>query len=462
VLGKVLVANRGEIALRVIRACRELGIRSVAVYSTADADSLHHELADESVCIGPPPAASSYLNVPAIISAAELTGADAIHPGYGFLAENARFAEICERVGLKFVGPDSRTIARMGDKVAARAAAARAGVPVTPGSEGLCRDVAEVKRVGAEVGYPLVIKASAGGGGKGMRVVEAEAEVEVAYLSASREAGANFGDGSVYVEKFLERLRHVEVQVLADSSGTTVAFPERDCSVQRRYQKLIEESPAPGLPQEIRDGLMGASADLIDSLGYEGAGTVEFVYAGNEFYFIEMNTRLQVEHPVTEMISGVDIVAEQLKVASGERLEVPEDALTPNGHAIEFRINAEDPRRNFLPQAGLVEVYNPPGGPGVRVDSHLYAGYRVPPHYDSLLAKLIVHARDREGAIRRGLRALDEFAISGLETTLPLHLAVLEDEEFRRVGVTTSFLAERELRDEGGLLRLVAAGSPSA
>ncbi|HZF57949.1 MAG TPA: acetyl-CoA carboxylase biotin carboxylase subunit [Rubrobacter sp.] len=461
-LGKVLVANRGEIALRVIRACRELGIRSVAVYSTADADSLHHELADESVCIGPPPPASSYLNVPAIISAAELTGADAIHTGYGFLAENARFAEICERVGLKFVGPDSRTIARMGDKVAARAAAAQAGVPVTPGSEGLCRNIAEVKRVGAEVGYPLVIKASAGGGGKGMRVVEAEAEVEDAYLSASREAGANFGDGSVYVERFLERLRHVEVQVLADSSGTTVAFPERDCSVQRRYQKLIEESPAPGLPQEIRDGLMGASADLIDSLGYEGAGTVEFVYAGNEFYFIEMNTRLQVEHPVTEMISGVDIVAEQLKVASGERLEVPEDALTPNGHAIEFRINAEDPRRNFLPQAGLVEVYNPPGGPGVRVDSHLYAGYRVPPHYDSLLAKLIVHARDREGAIRRGLRALDEFAVSGLETTLPLHLAVLEDEDFRRVGVTTSFLAERELRDEGGLLRLVAAGSPSA
>jgi len=462
VLGKVLVANRGEIALRVIRACRELGIRSVAVYSTADADSLHHGLADESVCIGPPPAASSYLNVPAIISAAELTGAEAIHPGYGFLAENARFAEICERVGLKFVGPDSRTIARMGDKVAARAAAAQAGVPVTPGSEGLCGSVAEVKRVGAEVGYPLVIKASTGGGGKGMRVVEAEAEVEDAYLSASREAGANFGDGSVYVEKFLERLRHVEVQVLADSSGTTVAFPERDCSVQRRYQKLIEESPAPGLPQEIRDGLMGASADLIDSLGYEGAGTVEFVYTGSEFYFIEMNTRLQVEHPVTEMISGVDIVAEQLRVASGESLEVPDDALIPNGHAIEFRINAEDPRRNFLPQAGLVEVYNPPGGPGVRVDSHLYAGYRVPPQYDSLLAKLIVHARDREAAIRRGLRALDEFAVSGLETTLPLHLAVLEDEEFRRGGVSTSFLADRELRDEGGLLRLVAAGSPSA
>ncbi len=461
-LGKVLVANRGEIALRVIRACRELGIRSVAVYSTADADSLHHELADESVCIGPPPAASSYLNVPAIISAAELTGADAIHPGYGFLAENARFAEICERVGLKFVGPDSPTIARMGDKVAARVAAARAGVPVTPGSEGLCRDVAAVKRVGAEVGYPLVIKASAGGGGKGMRVVEAEAEVADAYLSASREAGANFGDGSVYVEKFLERLRHVEVQVLADSSGTTVAFPERDCSVQRRYQKLIEESPAPGLPQEIRAGLMRASADLIASLGYEGAGTVEFVYSESEFYFIEMNTRLQVEHPVTEMISGVDIVAEQLKVASGERLEIPEDALIPNGHAIEFRINAEDPRRNFLPQAGLVEVYNPSGGPGVRVDSHLYAGYRVPPHYDSLLAKLIVHARDREAAIRRGLRALDEFAVSGLETTLPLHLAVLEDEEFRRGGVSTSFLAERELRDEDGLLRLVAAGSPSA
>jgi acetyl-CoA carboxylase, biotin carboxylase subunit len=455
VIGKVLVANRGEIALRIIRACRELGVRSVAVYSTADRDSLHHELADESVCIGPPPAVSSYLNVPAIISAAELTGADAVHPGYGFLAENARFAEICERVGLKFVGPNSSTIARMGDKAEAREAAVEAGVPVTPGSQGLCESVEEVKRVGAEVGYPLVIKASAGGGGKGMRVVEAETEVEAAYLGASREAGANFGDGSVYVEKYLERLRHVEVQVLADSHGETVTFPERDCSIQRRYQKLIEESPAPGLPEDVRDGLMAASADLIGSLGYEGAGTVEFVYADGEFYFIEMNTRLQVEHPVTEMISGVDIVAEQLKVVSGERLEIPEDALSPDGHAIEFRINAEDPSRNFLPQAGLVEVYNPPGGPGVRVDSHLYAGYMVPPHYDSLLAKLIVHARDREASIRRGLRALDEFAVSGMETTLPLHLAVLEDEEFRRGGVTTRFLMDRELVSEGGLLRLV-------
>ena len=454
-ISKVLVANRGEIALRIIRACRELGVRSVAVYSTADRESLHHELADESVCIGPPPAASSYLNVPAIISAAELTGAEAVHPGYGFLAENARFAEICERVGLSFVGPASGTIARMGDKAEARKAAAEAGVPVTPGSDGPCESVDEVKRVGAEVGYPLVVKASAGGGGKGMRVAEAEAEVEAAYLGASREAGANFGDGSVYVEKYLERLRHVEVQILADSHGETVTFPERDCSIQRRYQKLIEESPAPGLPGDVRDGLMAASADLVGSLGYEGAGTVEFVYADGEFYFIEMNTRLQVEHPVTEMICGVDIVAEQLKVVSGEPLEVPEDALSPDGHAIEFRINAEDPRRNFLPQAGLVEVYNPPGGPGVRVDSHLYAGYRVPPHYDSLLAKLIVHARDREASIRRGFRALDEFAVSGIETTLPLHLAVLEDEEFRRGGVTTRFLTDRELESEGGLLRLV-------
>jgi acetyl-CoA carboxylase, biotin carboxylase subunit len=453
-MGKVLVANRGEIALRVIRACRELGIRSVAVYSTADRDSLHHELADESVCIGPPPAASSYLNIPAIISAAELTGADAVHPGYGFLAENARFAEICERVGLTFVGPSSRTIAKMGDKAEARETAAEAGVPVTPGSDGLCESVEEVKHVGAEVGYPLVIKASAGGGGKGMRVVESEPEVGDAYLGASREAGATFGDGSVYVEKYLQRLRHVEMQVLADSHGTTATFPERDCSIQRRYQKLIEESPAPGLPDDVREGLMQASERLVDSLGYEGAGTVEFVYAEGEFYFIEMNTRLQVEHPVTEMISGVDIVAEQLKVASGGRLVVPPEALVPDGHAIEFRINAEDPGRNFLPQAGLVEVYNPPGGPGVRVDSHLYAGYRVPPNYDSLLAKLIVHSRDREGAIRRGLRALDEFAISGMETTVPLHLAVLEDEEFLGGGVTTSFLAERNLESEGGLLRL--------
>jgi acetyl-CoA carboxylase, biotin carboxylase subunit len=462
VIGKVLIANRGEIALRVIRACRELGVRSVAVYSTADADSLHRMLADEDICIGPPPASGSYLNVPAIISAAELTGSDAIHPGYGFLAENARFAEICERVKLKFVGPDSRTIARMGDKAEARKAAEEAGVPVSPGSDGPCASAVEVERVAGEIGYPLVIKASAGGGGIGMRIVHDVAEVEDAYLEASREAAANFGDGSVYVEKFLERQRHVEVQVLADAAGTRVAFPERDCSVQRRYQKLIEESPAPGLPQEVREGLTSAATALIDSLGYEGAGTVEFVYSGGEFYFIEMNTRLQVEHPVTEMVSGVDLVAEQLKVASGESLEIPEEALVPEGHAIEFRINAEDPRRGFLPQAGPVEFYNPPGGPGVRVDSHLYAGYTVPPHYDSLLAKLIVHAADREAAIRRGARALDEFAISGLETTLPLHLAVLEDEEFRRGGVSTSFLAERELRNESGLLRLATAGAPSA
>ena len=461
-VSKVLVANRGEIALRVVRACRELGVRSVAVYSTADADSLHRMLADEAVCIGPPPASGSYLNVPAIISAAELTGADAIHPGYGFLAENARFAEICERVRLKFVGPSSRVIASMGDKAEARRVARDAGVPVTPGSDGVCESVAEVRRVGSEVGYPLVIKARAAGGGKGMRVVRDEAEVEEAYLEASREAAANFGDGSVYVEKYLEEFRHVEVQVLADSLGTRVAFPERDCSIQRRYQKLVEESPAPGLPQEARVGLTSAALSLIDALGYEGAGTVEFIYSDGEFYFIEMNTRLQVEHPVTEMVSGVDLVAEQLKVASGERLEVPDEALTPDGHAIEFRINAEDPRRNFLPQSGPVEFYNAPGGPGVRVDSHLYAGYRVPAYYDSLLAKLIVHGADREVAIRRGMRALDEFALVGLETTLPLHLAILEDEEFRRGGVSTDFLAERELRNESGLLRLATTGAPSA
>jgi acetyl-CoA carboxylase biotin carboxylase subunit len=458
-IGKVLVANRGEIALRIIRACRELGIRSVAVYSTADRDSLHHELADESVCIGPAPAAQSYLNVPAIISAAELTGAEAVHPGYGFLAENARFAEILERVGLKLVGPSSRVIAMMGDKAAAREAARRAGVPITPGSDGLCGSAAEVKRVGAEVGYPLVIKASAGGGGKGMRVVESEDAVGNAFLSASREAGASFGDGAVYAERFLERLRHVEVQVLSDPSGTTVAFPERDCSVQRRYQKLIEESPAPHLPEGVRSGLLAAASRLVGSIGYEGAGTVEFVVHEEEFFFIEMNTRLQVEHPVTEMVSGVDLVAEQLRVASGEVLDLPASALVADGHAMEFRINAEDPRRNFLPQAGPVEFYNPPGGPGVRVDSHLYAGYRVPPNYDSLLAKLIVHARNRDAAVRRALRALDEFAVSGPDTTIPLHLAILEDEEFRRGGVATRFLQDRELRNEEGLLRLVRKGA---
>ena len=461
-LNKVLVANRGEIALRVIRACRELGIRSVAVYSTADADSLHRLLADEAVCIGPAHPSGSYLNIPAIISAAELRGADAIHPGYGFLAENARFAEICEACNIKFVGPRSETIALMGDKVSARRAAAEAGVPVTPGSDGPCRNAADVKHVGAEVGYPLLIKASAGGGGKGMRVVRSEDEVDAAYASASREAGAAFGDGSVYAERYLEKLRHIEVQVLADESGTTAAFPERDCSVQRRYQKLLEESPAPGLPERAREGMKRAAESLVDRLGYTGAGTVEFVYSGGEYYFIEMNTRLQVEHPVTEEVAGVDLVAEQLRVAGGEGLsfsgEVP-----ARGHAIEFRINAEDPRRGFLPQTGLVEFYNPPGGPGVRVDSHLYAGYKVSPYYDSLLAKLIVHAENREATVRRGARALDEFALAGLDTTLPLHLAILEDEDFRRGGVHTDFLAERELTGDGaGLPRLLAAGRSPA
>ncbi|MGI9049830.1 MAG: acetyl-CoA carboxylase biotin carboxylase subunit [Rubrobacteraceae bacterium] len=459
-IAKVLVANRGEVALRVIRACRELGVRSVAVYSTADADSLHRMLADEAVCIGPPPATSSYLNVPAIISAAELTGADAIHPGYGFLAENARFAEICERCNIKFIGPSSTVIAQMGDKATARNIAAAAGVPVTPGSDGVCRSVSEIKRVGAEVGYPLVIKASAGGGGKGMRVVHAEKDVKEAFLEASREAGASFGDGSVYVERYLESLRHVEVQVLADASGGLSVFPERDCSVQRRYQKLIEESPAPHLPAEIREGMMGAASSLVGSMGYEGAGTVEFVYSEGEFYFIEMNTRLQVEHPVTEMVTGVDLVAEQIRIAGGESLESSSDAHTrPVGHAMEFRINAEDPRRGFLPQTGPVEFYNPPGGPGVRVDSHLYPGYRVPPNYDSLLAKLIVHADNRDAALRRGARALDEFAVAGLETTLPLHLAIIEDEEFQRGGVSTSFLSVRELKNEKGLPRLALTGA---
>lgn len=447
-LGKVLVANRGEVALRVIRACRELGIRSVAVYSTADSDSLHRLLADESVCIGPPPASQSYLNMMAIISAAELTGADAIHPGYGFLSENARFAEICEAVNVRFVGPASETIARMGDKASARKAAQEAGVPITPGSDGILRSADEVKRVGAEVGYPLVIKASAGGGGKGMRVVRSEGEVAAAFVSASREAGASFGDGSVYAERYLESLRHVEVQVVADGEGGVAVYPERDCSVQRRYQKLVEESPAPNLPEGVRRGMHEAARSLVGALGYRGAGTIEFVVSGGGFYFIEMNTRLQVEHPVTEMVTGVDLVAEQLRVAMGEGLSAT-GGVPGTGHAVEFRINAEDPRRNFLPQTGLVAFYNPPGGPGVRVDSHLYAGFRVAPHYDSLLAKLIVHSGDRAGALRRGTRALDEFAIAGLETTLPLHLAILEDPVFQRGEHTTAFLAERKL--EGNL-----------
>jgi acetyl-CoA carboxylase, biotin carboxylase subunit len=452
VIDKVLIANRGEIALRVIRACRELGIRSVAVYSTADANSLHRVLADEAVCIGPPPARASYLNIPAIISAAELTGADAIHPGYGFLAENARFAEICECCNLKFVGPSAEVISRMGDKVTARSEALAAGVPIVPGSDGLCADVRGVKQVADEVGYPILIKASAGGGGKGMRVVRSESEVEAAHAAASREAGAAFGDGSVYVERYLERLRHIEVQVLADSTGAVATFPERDCSVQRRYQKLIEESPAPNLAADVRQKMAASAASLVATLSYEGAGTVEFVYSGGEFYFIEMNTRLQVEHPVTEVLTGVDLVAEQLRIAASERMKVPAGASRAEGHAMEFRINAEDPKRNFLPHTGPVEFYNPSGGPGVRVDSHLYTGYEVTPHYDSLLAKLIVSAVDRGTAIRRSIRALDEFAIADTRTTIPLHLSILGEEAFRRGGVPTSFLEDRrtsrEIHDE--------------
>jgi acetyl-CoA carboxylase, biotin carboxylase subunit len=462
VIGKVLVANRGEIALRVIRACRELRLRSVAVYSSTDADSLHRLLADEAICIGPAQPSGSYLNIPAIISAAELTSADVIHPGYGFLAENARFAEICEACNIRFVGPASPVIARMGDKASARRVAAAAGVPVTPGSDGPCPNATEVKRIGAKFGYPLVIKANAGGGGKGMRVVRTEDEVEAAYTAASREAGAAFGDGSVYVERYMKKLRHVEVQILANGRGEIVTFPERDCSVQRRYQKLLEESPAPGLSDKARAGMKAAAAALVESLGYEGAGTVEFVCSGDEFFFIEMNTRLQVEHPVTEMLTGVDLVAEQFRVVSGEGLSVSGD-VPARGHAIEFRINAEDPRRNFLPQTGPVEFYNPPGGPGVRVDSHLYAGFKVAPQYDSLLAKLIVHANSRDAALRRGARALDELAVAGLETTLPLHLAILEDEAFQRGGVSTHFLAERELKNDGrGLLWLATTDQRSA
>jgi acetyl-CoA carboxylase biotin carboxylase subunit len=447
---KVLVANRGEISLRVIRACRELGIPTVAVYSTADADSLHRLLADEAVCIGPPPAVRSYLNIPAIISAAELTGADAIHPGYGFLSENARFAEICESCNIKFIGPRSEVISSMGDKATARKIARDAGVPITPGSDGICSDAGEVRRIADEVGYPIVLKATAGGGGKGMRVVRDPEELESALVAAQNEASAAFGSGAVYVERYVEQLRHVEVQVLADSHGSVIALPERDCSVQRRYQKLIEESPAPGLSGELRRGMQEAAVALAREIGYEGAGTVEFVLAGDEFYFMEMNTRLQVEHPVTEMVTGADLVAEQVRVAGGEPLRA--QALEPTGHSIEFRINAEDPRRNFLPQTGLVEFYNPPGGPGVRVDSHLYTGYRISPFYDSLLAKLVVHAEDRPAAVRRGLRALEEFAFTGLETTIPLHIAILEDEEFSRGGVPTSFLSRRSFQSSSGRL----------
>ncbi|MDA8250515.1 MAG: acetyl-CoA carboxylase biotin carboxylase subunit [Rhodospirillales bacterium] len=427
---KVLIANRGEIALRIQRACREMGIPTVAVHSTADGEAMHVRLADESVCIGPPPARDSYLNVAAILSAATITGADAIHPGYGFLSENAEFAEMVEAHGLTFIGPSSAHIRMMGDKIAAKAAMATLGVPLVPGSDGETGSVEEARRVAARIGYPVLIKAAAGGGGRGMKVAADADGLEEAWRVARAEARAAFGNEAVYVEKYLDRPRHIELQVLADAAGKVVHFGERDCSLQRRHQKLLEEAGSPALTAGQRTRLGATVTEALGRLGYRNAGTLEFLYQDGQFAFIEMNTRLQVEHPVTEMVCGVDLVREQIRLAAGEELGYRQEDISFFGHAIECRITAEDPE-TFVPTPGLVTAFHAPGGLGVRVDSALYAGYRVPPFYDSMVAKLIVHAPTRAQAIARLERSLAEFAVVGIKTTLPLHQRIVAEPRFR-------------------------------
>ncbi len=436
---KILIANRGEIALRVHRACQEMGIRTVAVHSTADASAMHVRLADESVCIGPPPARDSYLNVAAILSAATITGADAIHPGYGFLSENARFAEMVEAHGLTFIGPTSAHIDMMGDKISAKDTMRKLGVPLVPGSPGALDSLDEARAIAEEIQYPVLIKAAAGGGGRGMKVARSADELEEAWQVARTEAKAAFGNDSVYMEKYLDRPRHIELQVLADTHGNVVHFGERDCSLQRRHQKLVEEAGSPALNAAERDALGAQVTAGLRQIGYRNAGTLEFLYQDGQFAFIEMNTRLQVEHPVTEMLCGVDLVREQIRIAAGEKLGYGQEDVTFTGHAIECRITAEDPE-TFAPSPGRVNTYHAPGGLGVRVDSALYSGYSVPSHYDSLVAKLIVHAPTRARAIARMQRALDEMVVDGIQTTLPLHRRIMADAEFQSGDYTIHWL----------------------
>jgi acetyl-CoA carboxylase biotin carboxylase subunit len=443
VFNKVLIANRGEIALRVIRACKELGVQTVAVYSEADRESLHVRFADDDVCIGPAPARESYLNIPRLIAAAEITGADAIHPGYGFLAENAEFAETCAASNITFIGPTAEQIRVMGDKASARRAMQDVGVPIVPGSPGPVEDVDEALRFANEIGFPVIIKASAGGGGKGMRVAADPEDFARAFQLARSEALSAFGNGDVYVEKYLARPRHIEFQIMGDSHGNAIHLGERDCSVQRRHQKLIEEAPSPAMTPELRLAMGAAAVRGAKAINYVGAGTIEMLLnEDNSFYFMEMNTRIQVEHPVTEMLTGIDLVKEQIRVAAGERLSILE--IPPlRGHVIECRVNAEDPARNFQPSPGRVEVFHPPGGPGVRLDTHVYTGYTVPPYYDSLLAKLICQGRDREEAIRRMQIALESFIVEGVTTTIPFLARVMHNADFQAGKVDTKFL-ERE------------------
>ena len=442
---KVLIANRGEIALRILRTCHEMGLKTVAVYSTADRDSLHVRFADEAVCIGPPPSRESYLRPDRIIAAAEVTGADAIHPGYGFLAENAEFSAICQDHDIKFIGPNPEVINLMGNKSLGKKTMREAGVPVVPGSDGIVENAEQGKRLAAEMGYPVIIKARSGGGGRGMRVVHEEAEFSRNFDTARNEAEAAFNDGGVYIEKFVTSPRHVEIQLLGDGKGTVIHFGERECSIQRRHQKLLEESPSPIVDEDLRQRMGQAAVDGAAAVNYEGAGTIEFlVDADRNFYFMEMNTRIQVEHPVTEEVTESDLVEYQIRVAQGENIRKREVELT--GHAIECRINAEDPYRNFAPSPGKIQIYHPPGGHGVRVDTHAYADYIIPPYYDSMIAKLIVWSRTRELAIKKMRRALDEFVIEGVKTTIPFHRQLMDDPNFQAGTFDTKFLETFELK----------------
>ena len=445
---RVLVANRGEIALRVIRACRELGIEAIVAYSEADRESLPVRIADGAICVGPPPSGRSYLDVERIVAAARIARADAIHPGYGFLSENATFARACDDAGIVFIGPSARAIELMGDKATARRMAAQAGVPITPGSPATLPDAAAARDAAAKLGYPVLLKAAAGGGGRGMRVVRDEASLAARFADAAREAQSAFGDASLYVEKFLERVRHVEIQVLSDGD-TVLHLGERDCSIQRRNQKLVEESPSPALDEAVRSRMGEAAVRVCRHVGYTSAGTIEFILDAQSgaFYFMEMNTRIQVEHPVTEMVTGIDIVKEQIRIAQGEPLRIAQRDVRLEGHAVECRINAEDPLRDFRPAPGEVRAVDLPGGPGIRIDTHVYAGYRVPSFYDSLLAKLLAWGRDRDEALARMRRALREMRVEGVPTTIPFHQRLLDDERFRRGEVHTRFVEEEFRKD---------------
>ncbi len=438
---KVLIANRGEIALRIIRACKELGIRTVAVYSEADRDSLHVRFADEAICIGKAQSKESYLNIPSIISAAEVTDVDAIHPGYGFLSENAHFVEICESYKIAFIGPPSEAITKMGDKSVAKETMKMADVPVVQGSDGAVKDEKEVIKIAERIGYPVMIKASAGGGGKGMRIAHNQESLISGLHMAQNESLSAFGNAEVYIEKYIEDARHIEIQVMADKFGNAIHLRERECSIQRRHQKLLEETPSSVIDDTLRESMGAAAVRAAQKVGYNSVGTVEYILdqQGN-FYFMEMNTRIQVEHPITEMITGVDLVKEQIRIAAGEKLQYRQEDITGNGHSIECRINAEDPANNFTPSPGKITRYLPPGGPGVRVDSHLYDGYVIPPYYDSLIAKLIVHAEDRRSAILRMERALEEYIIEGVKTTIPFHIRVLNHADFQKGAYSTTFI----------------------